>query len=154
MSNKREIGFWVLMIPGLLILFMLSVGQMISFIDYDFTVSLGLQESVNVIGEFGVASNKAFGVGDTLIYLPLLIFGLIGLWQKKRWGLFAMVGALAITAYWPIVNLFFLYFAKDLPGFNFTDFVSYTIILSLISVYGLWGMWYIYRNRITLSIEK
>ena len=154
MSNKREIGFWVLMIPGLLILFMLIFGQMISFIDYDFTVSLGLQESVNVIGEFGVASNKAFGVGDTLIYLPLLIFGLIGLWQKKGWGLFAMLGALAITAYWPIVNLFFLYFAKDLPGFNFTDFVSYTIVLSLISIYGLWGMWYIYRNGITLSIEK
>ncbi len=154
MSNKREIGFWVLMIPGLLILFMLIFGQMISFIDYDFTVSLGLQESVNVIGEFGVASNKAFGVGDTLIYLPLLILGLIGLWQKKGWGLIAMVGALAITAYWPIVNLFFLYFAKDLPGFNFTDFVSYTIVLSLISIYGLWGMWYIYRNGITLSIEK
>ena len=154
MSNKREIGFWVLMIPGLLILFMLIFGQMISFIDYDFTVSLGLQESVNVISELGVASNKAFGVGDTLIYLPLLILGLIGLWQKKGWGLIAMVGALAITAYWPIVNLFFLYFAKDLPGFNFTDFVSYTIVLSLISIYGLWGMWYIYRNGITLSIEK
>ncbi|MCK5033731.1 MAG: hypothetical protein KAS18_08855 [Calditrichia bacterium] len=154
MSNKREIGFWVLMIPGLLILFMLIFGQMISFIDYDFTVSLGLQESVNVISEFGVASNKAFGVGDTLIYLPLLILGLIGLWQKEGWGLIAMVGALAITAYWPIVNLFFLYFAKDLPGFNFTDFVSYTIVLSLISIYGLWGMWYIYRNGITLSIEK
>jgi len=154
MSGKRTTGFWILMIPGLLILLMLIFGQMISFIDYGFTVSLGLQESVNVIGEFGVASNKAFGVGDTLIYLPLLIFGLVGLWQKKIWGIFTIFGALAITAYWPIVNLFILYFAKDLPGFNFTDFTTYTIVLSIITIYGLWGMWYIYWNRKTLSIEN
>ena len=151
MSIKREIGFWVLTIPGILILLMLIFGQMISFIDYDFTVTLGLQESANIIGEFGVASNKAFGVGDTVIYLPLLILGLLGLWQKKTWGIFTMVGALAITAYWPMVNLFFVYFAKGLPGFNFTDFITYTIVLSLISIYGLWGMWYIYQKRKILS---
>ena len=64
-----------------------------------------------------------------------------------------MVGALAITAYWPIVNLFILIFAKDLPGFNFTDFASYIIVLSLITLYGLWGMWYVYKNRNTLVLE-
>ena len=154
MSIKREIGFWILMIPGFLILLMLILGQMIAFINYEFTVSVGLQESVDIIGEYGVASNKAFGVGDTIIYLPLLIFGLLGLWKNKTWGVFTMIGALAITAYWPMVNLFFVYFATGLPGFNFIDYITYTIVLSLITIYGIWGMWYIYCNRKTLSIEK
>ncbi|MEN8194290.1 MAG: hypothetical protein ABFS12_15825 [Bacteroidota bacterium] len=78
-----------------------------SFINYEFTVSIGLQESVDVFGEFGVAMNKAFGVSDTIIYLPLLVFGLLGLWQKKSWGVSALIGAMAITAYWPIVYIFF-----------------------------------------------
>ena len=154
MSIKREIGFWILMIPGFLILLMLILGQMIAFINYEFTVSVGLQESVDIIGEYGVASNKAFGVGDTIIYLPLLILGLLGLWQKKTWGLFTMIGALAITAYWPIVNLFFVFFAKGLPGFNFTDYITYTIVLSLITFYGLWGMWYLYNNQKTKILSN
>jgi len=83
MNNKRTVGFWILMIIGLLILAMLFFGQMMSFINYDFTVSIGLQEPVNVIGEMGVALNKGFGLGDTIIYIPLLIIGLLGLWFKK-----------------------------------------------------------------------
>ena len=72
MINKRTIGFWILMIFGILILVMLLIGQMMSFINYEFTVSIGLQESVDVIGEMGIAVNKGFGVGDTIIYIPLL----------------------------------------------------------------------------------
>lgn len=64
------------MIVGTLILFMLVLGQTISFINYDFTVSLGLQESKEIVGDMGVAVNKGFGVGDTIIYLPILILGL------------------------------------------------------------------------------
>ena len=147
MSNKRPIGFLVLMILGMLILVMLFVGQMMSYINYEFTVSIGLQESVDVIGEMGVAVNKGFGVGDTIIYLPLLVVGLVGLWIRKMWGVFAMVGALGITAYWPMVSIFLLLFAKGTPGFNFTSFTSYTILLSIFTLYGLWGISYLYKNR-------
>ena len=145
--SKRTIGFWVLMILGVLILLMLVFGQMMSYINYDFAVSLGLQESVDKITVVGVAVNKGFGVGDTIVYLPLLIAGLVGLWLRKNWGIFTMLGALAITAYWPMVCLFFLYFAKGLPGFGFSDYTLYTILLSLITIYGVWGMWYLYKNR-------
>ncbi len=70
----------------MLILVILLIGQMMLFINYEFTVSIGLQESVDVIGEMGVAVNKGFGVGDTIIYMPLLIIGLVGLWYRKKWG--------------------------------------------------------------------
>ncbi|KUG26107.1 hypothetical protein ASZ90_004063 [hydrocarbon metagenome] len=153
MKNKRLPGFWILMIIGMIILVMLFIGQMMSFINYDFTVSIGLQEPENVVGEMGVAVNKGFGVGDTLIYIPLLIIGLLGLWFKKPWGIYAMLSALGITAYWPMISLFILLFAKGTPGFNFSDYTSYTILLTSITIYGVWGLWYIYKNRKILSIE-
>ncbi len=151
MINKRTIGFWILMIFGILILVILFIGQMMSFINYEFTVSIGLQESEDVIGEMGVAVNKGFGVGDTIIYIPLLVIGLLGLWIRKEWGVFAMMSALGITAYWPMVSLFLLLFAKGLPGFNFTNFISYSIILIAISIYGIWGLWYLFTKRDVLS---
>ena len=147
MTNRRPIGFWVLMILGMLFSVMLLLGQTMSFINYDFTVSIGLQESKDVVSEMGVAINKGFGVGDTIIYLPLLVIGIVGLWLRKKWGLFAVVGALGITAYWPMVCLFFLIFAKGTPGYNFTSFTSYIIMLTAFTVYGLWGLWYLYKNH-------
>jgi len=153
MSNKRTVGFWVVMIVGILLLLMLIFGQMMAFINYDFAVSIGLQESKDIIGEMGVAVNKGFGVGDTIIYIPLLVFGLTGLWFRKTWGVFVMVSALAITAYWPMVSIFLLLYARGTSGFNFTDFTLYTIMLIPITLYGLWGLWYLYKNRKILVNE-
>ncbi|HAK60999.1 MAG TPA: hypothetical protein DCO77_11550 [Nitrospiraceae bacterium] len=153
MNDKRTAGFWIIMIVGMLLLVILVFGQAMSFINYDFAVSIGLQESREVIGRMGVAVNKGFGVGDTIIYLPLLLLGLIGLWSRTMWGVFAMAGALAITAYWPMVALFLLLFARGTPGFHFTNYTSYTIILTLFTLYGLWGLWYLYRNRKQLASE-
>lgn len=135
------------MIVGVLWSVLLIAGQTMSFINYDFTVSWGLQESKDVIGEMGVAINKGFGVADTLIYLPLLIAGLIGLWLKKAWGLFSLAAALAITAYFPPICLFWLLFARDIPGFKFINFAAYAIMLSFFTLYGLWGLWYLYKHR-------
>lgn len=151
MKIKRGKGFWILIVPGILIFLMLIFGQMMAVIDYDFTVSIGMQEPVNVWGEFGVAMNKAFGISDTLVYLPLLFFGLIGLWLKKNWGLFTMIGALAITAYWPVMHIFYVLYAEGLPGFNFTEFTSFIITLIIITSYALWGMYYLYKNQNSLT---
>jgi hypothetical protein len=147
MKNNGAVGFWILMVVGILVLVVLFLGQMMSFISYEFTVMIGLQESVDVIGEMGVAVNKGFGVGDTIIYIPLMVMGLIGLWIRKEWGILTMAGALGITAYWPMVSLFLLLFAKGSPGFNFTNYTSYAIILILITIYGIWGLVYLIKRR-------
>lgn len=146
MIIEKNAGFRVLVIGGFLILVMLLFGQLASFINYEFAVSLGLQESGEMIGERGVAMNKGFGVGDTLIYTPFMILGMWGLFSGKRIGLFFLHGAMAITAYWPMVCLFILVFSRGGPGFHFTDYVPYSIILTLITLFGLWGQWYLYRR--------
>ena len=154
MTNNRTSGFWILMIFGVLILLMLIMGQTMSFINYEFAVSIGLQESEKAVGKMGVTVNKAFGVGDTMIYLPIMLAGLIGLWLKKTWGLFTMAAAMGITAYWPMVCLFVLIFSEGTPGFNFDDFTTYTIVLTSITIYGLWGLWYLYKNQKLLIEEE
>ena len=125
-----------------------------AFINYEFTVSIGLQESVDVVGEMGVAVNKGFGVGDTILYIPLLFIGIVGLLIRKEWGIYAMAGALGITAYWPMVAIFILLFARGTPGFNFTQYTFYSILLTAITLYGLWGLWYLYANRNRIAIES
>ncbi len=154
MAEKRTIGFWIIMIVGTLLLVMLILGQTMSFINYDFTVSIGLQEPKETVTEVGVAMNKGFAVGDTIIYAPLLVLGLAGLWLRKKWGLFTMAGTLAITAYWPVVSIFALLFARGTPGFNFSNFTSYGITLTLITIYGLWGIWYVCMYGKVLADEE
>ena len=123
------------------------MGQTMAFINYDFAVSIELQEPAREITEVGVALNKGFGFGDTVIYIPLFIVGIIGLIRKSVFGFYAMIGALAITAYWPVVNLATLFYAKKASGWSFSDYTIYTIVLSLIAIYGIWGFWFLYKNR-------
>ena len=65
MSKGRPVGFWVLEIIGVLILLMLFVGQVMSYINYEFAVSIGMQESVDVIGVMGVAVTMGGMAGVT-----------------------------------------------------------------------------------------
>lgn len=151
MDQKRTLAFWFLIIIGFLLIIVYLLGQTMAFINYDFTVAMDLQEPTEEITSVGVAFNKGFGVGDTFLYIPLFILGIYGMWHRKTIGLYSMFGAMAITAYWPIVCLTALYFAKGSEGFHFTEYSSYTVILSLITLYGIWGMWYIFTNRNKLT---
>lgn len=148
MEQKRVSGFWILISIGFLLNILFLLGQTMAIIDYDFAVSLGLQETVDEVTAVGVALNKGFGFADTVFYIPLFLIGLIGTLKRKTFGKYTLVGALAITVYWPIVNLSTLFFAKGISGFHFTDFVSFSILLSLIILYGLWGIYFlIYKSK-------
>ncbi len=114
-------------------------------------MALGLQEPEKEVTALGVAMNKGFGVGDTLIYIPLLVLGLVGLWSRKMWGVFAMAGAMAITAYWPVASLFIILYAREVPGFHFPGLAGVAIMLGGLTVYGLWALCYLYSHRQTLS---
>ena len=140
---KKNIGFRILIGFGILLSLLLLCGQTLALVDYNLTVELGLQESVNEVGEVGIAFAKGFGFGDTLIYIPFLVAGIIGLLKNKNWGFFLMFGALAITSYWPMVCLYA--FLSDRVAITLTPdkYISYSLLLPLITIYGLWGMWYL-----------
>lgn len=144
---KKRTGFWFLIGFGILLNVVYVLGQTMAIINYDFAVSIDLQEPANEITEIGVASNKGFGFGDTVFYIPLFVIGIVGLLKRTTLGLFAMLGAMAVTVYWPIVGLSTVFFAKGAPGWHFTDYTSYSILLSIIALYGIWGFWFLYKKR-------
>lgn len=147
MYNEVGLKFKVFIGLGVVLIILLLAGQSFSLLNYELTVSLGLQESVEEVTPVGVAWAKGFALGDTLAYIPLLIVGIIGLLKSKKWGFYAMFASSAISVYWPIVNLSAIYFGRDALALNPDKYVSFSIILPLISVYGLWGMWYLYRHQ-------
>lgn len=145
MGSSR--GFWALIIVGILLNVFFAAGQTLALIDYDLTVSLGLQESEGEITAAGTAFARGFAFGDTVFYMPLFVIGIIGLLKGRPWGIFSMFGALAITVYWPAVNLFAVYAGRNTMHLNSGKYLSFSVILPLIALYGLWGMWFLYRNR-------
>ncbi|MGB5667699.1 MAG: hypothetical protein WBM53_12690 [Maribacter sp.] len=147
MNNKRKIRFWALISIGILLGIFLIVGQTLSLINYDLAIALGLQESEQEVGKVGIAFGKGFAFSDTVIYIPLLIAGIIGLIKGKKWGLYSMFGSLAISVYWPIVHLFAIYIERNVFALHPDKYISFPLILSLIIIYGLWGMWFLYNHQ-------
>lgn len=152
-DGKNKVNFRILMSGAILLTILCLIGQTMAVISYDVAVSLGLQESAGEITAIGVAFNRGFGVGDTLVYIPLLLLGIAGMLKRKFWGLLSMAGALAITAYWPIVALAALFFARNAPAFKFSNYTLYSVFLFPVFIYGLWGLFYLYNNRKALVDE-
>ncbi len=116
--------------------------------NYEFAVSLGMQEDVGEISEFGVQLNRAFGVGDTLIYIPLIVLSIIGLSLKKRWALFTSAAVMGISLYWTTTAVFLFWFLEGVPNYSFIPGTEYWIFIVFYLVFGLWGLWYlIYRGE-------
>lgn len=147
MGTHRSFAYWFLLGFGALLTIFFLLGQTMAIIDYGLAVALGLQEPATDITAVGVAFNKGFGFGDTFVYIPLFIGGLIGLLKRNAFGPFLMAGAMAITVYWPVVCLSALFYAKGSAGFQFNNYLSYAVLLALILVYGAWGGWYLFRNQ-------
>jgi hypothetical protein len=126
------------------------MGQTFSLMNYEAAVTFGLQESVEEVGDVGIAFAKGFALADTIIYNPLLIAGIIGLLRQKKYGVYTLLAACAISVYWPIVHLYAIFIERNAIVLYSEKYVSFPIILSLIIVYGLWGMWYLFKNQKSL----
>lgn len=148
MANARQekLEMAVLQAGGLALLAFVLVGQTGALLNYEWTVAAGLQESADQVTPVGVAFNIGFAVADTLVYVPLLVAGLAGLWLGHPWGRLAMAAALGITAYWPIVCLRAIYEAAGAPGFAFSRQTIYAALLLPVMAYGIWGLAFLLRQ--------
>lgn len=151
---KRGIGFWLLQVPGWLLLFYLIYAQAIPAFNYDLGVAMGTQESAQQITEVGTAFWYGFAFGDLVTYIPLLTIGLIGHLIRKTWGNVILSAALGVTIYWPVVCLATVVAARDATGWNITNETPYWIVLPLISFWGAWGLWRITCNKSSKPTPK
>jgi len=140
---KRPAAFWAIILFLGLTLVMVLMGQTMAVFNYDLVVKLGLQESVEEVSEFGVQINRAFGAGDTIIYLPLLAVSLIGLVLRRRWALLSTGAAMAISAYWATVCVFMFLFLHGVDGYHLIPGVKLWTILGTYILAGSWGLLYV-----------
>ena len=147
-TKSRPIGFWVLIVfIGLSILLML-VGQTMSVFDYDFTVRHGLQESAEQVSDYGVQVNRAFGAGDTVVYIPLLIASLIGLWLRKSWSLITTAAVAGVSLYWSGTILFMFLFLPGTQGYNYVPGLDILFFVGAYAIFGVWSLFYvIFRGK-------
>ena len=143
----KGLSFWFLHIPGWLLLAYLIYAQAIPAIDYELGISMGAQESANQITEIGVAFFWGFAFGDLVTYIPLLATGLVGHWLARRWATTVLAAALGITVYWPVVCLSTVFAARSIENWNLPSERDYWIVLPIISMWGLYGLWYLIRDR-------
>lgn len=142
-NNNRPVSFWVFEIFLLASLFLLLLGQTTAIFNYELAVSLGMQESVEDIGEFGVQLNRAFGVGDTLIYIPLIVSSIVGLFLKKNWALIPTAAVMGVSAYWATTSAFLLWFLVGVPNYNFVPGMIYWLFIAIYIIFGVWGLVYL-----------
>lgn len=151
MTNRsRPLAFWLLIIFFTISIFMMLVGQSMSIFNYDLTVQLGLQESRDQVSEFGVQVNRAFGVGDTVIFVPLLIASVFGLWFRKRWSLITTSATLGVSAYWSITIFFMFLFLPNTPGYAYVPGPEIWSFVGFYIVAGIWGLIYMMIRGDTL----
>ncbi len=144
MSNtKRSLAYWVILCFLFLFLVLMLIGQTMAIVNYDFAVQLGLQESQDEVGEFGVQLNRAFGAADTLVYVPLIIVSIIGLILKKQWSLYTTAAVMGISVYWATTISFMLVFFKGVPDYNLEAGIEYWIFMGLFILFGVIGLLYL-----------
>lgn len=137
---KRDLNFWSIQVPGWFLLTYLIYAQAIPAFNYEIGVSMGTQESADIVSDVGVAFWYGFALGDLIAYIPLLTLGLIGFWAGKKWGHIILGAALGVTIYWPVVCLTTVVAARDASDWNLVNETPYWIILPVITFWGVWAL--------------
>ena len=151
-SVKRPKAFWVIVVFLAISIVLMLMGQTMALFNYDLAVCLCLQESADQVSEFGVQVNRAFGAGDTIVYIPLMIASLIGLLLKKRWSLMTTAAVVGVSAYWSVTVSFILIFLTEVSSFRLVPGPEYWIFIGVYILFGIWGLLYlIFRGETLLK---
>lgn len=142
-GGKRSFAFWLIIIVFGLSVIMLLLGQTTAVINYDFAVRLGLQESVEEVTQFGMQINRAFGAGDTVVYVPLLIISLSGLLLRKNWAVATTAAVMGMMVYGVAVSVFMVLFLKGAPGYSLTLGVGHWLFFVVYAAFGIWGLFHV-----------
>lgn len=153
-NSRRTVGFWLIVLFLLYDLATMLMGQTASLFSYDFTVRLGLQESRELVGVYGVQVNRAFGLADTMVAIPLILISLAGLAARKRWALTTLSAFMGLTLYWPVTCAGMLIFLNGVPGFNLTPGLRYWTVFALHTAMAAWTLLYVTLRGNSLTGES
>lgn len=142
-EGKRSFVFWVFTVLLAASIVLMLMGQTVAVFNYDLAVELGMQESMEAVGQMGVQVNRSIGAGDTVVYVPLLIVSLVGLFRRKRWVLVTTGAVCGISAYWSITATFIFLFSPESPGYRYVPPVEVWIFVGAYLLLGIAGLFYL-----------
>jgi hypothetical protein len=145
----HPLGLWIALFGLLSMLVVGGGGQILSLIDWDLAVRLGLQEYDRHSTELAprLLAQVEWGVclADAVLVVPLLVAGLVGVLCRRHWGV--IVGMMAALCW---VYMFLVYTAQRYAlvfrgGFGHWDdyagFIAGFALLALVpGVLTLWGL--------------
>lgn len=146
-SKKIPIGIKIIIGFHLFSIFLWVIGQGGAVISYDTVADWGLQEPRELIDPVIVEVNRAIGLADIIIQIPLFIIGVIGLWQLKFYGAVFSWLVLGTTLYWPAVFWASQFFYGQAGIKHQPTLASFHLILTLIFLFAGWASWYLFKNR-------
>ena len=136
-------GAWFVIVFLAMSVAVLLLGQTMALVDYDLSVRFGLQESAEQVGAHGVQVNRAFGAGDTIVYVPLMVASLAGLWLRKRWALLTTAAVAGISTYWTVTIGCMLAFLPGTPGYNYAPPLGIWLFVVAYMLFGIWCLFYL-----------
>ena len=142
-NARRSAAFWIIVVFLAVSIVLMLAGQTMAVFNYDLAVRLGLQESLQQVGDFGVRVNRAFGASDNIVYVPLMIVSLIGLFMKKRWSLLTTAAFAGVSAYWTSTIGSMLLFLPGAPGYSFAPGLEIWLFVGVYFVFGVWALIYL-----------
>lgn len=154
-NRKHRFGYRVLVAFLAISILLMLVGQTMAVVDYEVAVRLGLQESLDEVGPFGVQMNRAFGASDTVVYVPLMLASLLGLLRRRRWSLVTTAAVAGISLYWSVTIAFVLLFAPGVPGYSLQPGPEYSVFLGAYALFGVWCIGYLASvGEAVLGLER
>ena len=145
-TTKIPLGIKIIIGFHLFNILLWTIGQGGAVISYDTIAQWGLQDSRELINPVIVEVNRAIGLADMIIMIPLFLIAVIGLWRQKFYGAVFSWLALGITLYWPTVFFCSQYFYGQ-AGIKYQPTqISAIVILSMILIFTLWASWYLAKN--------
>ncbi len=142
-SSGRPIAFWIILAFLAASVILMLVGQTMAVFDYDRAVRLGLQEKPEEMTDFGVQVNRAFGAADTVIYIPLMVVSMVGLWLRKRWSVLTIAAFFGASSYWTATVSFLLLFLPGVGGYANVPGPEIWLFIGTYMVVGVFGLVYV-----------
>jgi hypothetical protein len=137
---RRPAAFWFLFVFLAVSIILMLAGQTLGVFNYELASRLGLQEKAEEMTEFGVQVNRAFGVADTVVYIPLMVVSMIGLWLRKRWSLLTTAAFFGASAYWTVTVTFIFIFLPGVPGYSNVPGPEIWLFIGVYFVVGVFGL--------------
>lgn len=136
------VGIQLVSVPTFLI------GQTMCVFNYDWTVKMGLQESLRDVGLAMVQVNRAFGACDTIINIPLLLSSVHGLvTNTKRSALICTAASAGVNLYWSVTVVFIFSFMQrnDVPDWTYDPPLEIWAFVWFYAIYGTLLLTFLYH---------